>query len=152
MSMNYRLLLASNFRSGFKLGEGNTNMVGNMRDWARNVIRCSLDIVGVVSMIDFYVGIVCVREGLDLNVVSPGSALSHLRQVGFVCCICFCFRGLRKSKGGREAASILSLWIPALPRPHGQERFELMRIVPHVLDHGLADFSVFGLVAIDLIG
>ena len=72
--------------------------------------------------------------------------------MGFICCICLCFRGLFKGKSGREAASILSLWITALPSSNGQERLELMRVAPHVLDHGLADFGVSGLVAIDLIG
>ena len=53
-------------------------MVDNVRDWTHDVIRCSLDMVDVVSMVDLYVGIVRVCKGLDLDIISPCSALSHL--------------------------------------------------------------------------
>ena len=129
-------------------------MICNMDDLSGRLFVLDGHHVGEVSLVDFHVHIESSTESSNLHVVTISTALSHLLQmtlentVDFLCC----GRGSMKRCG--ESPSVLSLGITtsATARVYLNELFVEICMLTHVFDCCLADFTMAGLVAIELIG
>ena len=94
-----------------------------------------------------------VSKSNDLQVVTIDACFSHCFHVLFVGSVNFF--GSRSSGHGRrgQRAMVLSFWVSTrtTSRVDDKERLEAVGIVCHVLNRGITDLGITGLVSIQLV-
>ena len=94
-----------------------------------------------------------VSKSNDLQVITIDACLSHCFHVLFVGSVNF-FRSRCSGHGRRgQRAMILSFWISTrtTSRVDDKERLEAVGIVCHVLDSGITNLGITGLISIQLV-
>jgi hypothetical protein len=103
---------------------------------------------------DSNIGLVGMCKCHDLHVVGPSSALGHLNQMALeshVQLVLGCSREVQAILG-RDAPSRFPLRGTTLRNLDGQEWFEHLGMLPHILGHSLSDLQAPLLVTINLVG
>lgn len=126
-------------------------MICNKCNRSNGLILASFDVICEVGLEDFDIGVVRLYKCLDLHLASVCAALSHPLQVLLPSLFGLIFCGSLEGQLRGEGGGILSFGVTAYAFAHGNEWFELVGILAHVLYAILADLALFLLVSIELI-
>lgn len=129
-------------------------MVGNVQRSGGSGVLIDLDGKGMFSLVDDEIDVVCFGECNNFHVVSVGTSFGHPGQVSFEGGIEVGGRDCRGIEFGCECTSILSLWIPssATARVGLDEALVVVPVGSHVLNDGVPDLAMLGLISVELVG